>query len=107
MHACYYACMAQLTIRASADLVERVRDAAAHHGTSINHWVTLVLDAATDPDREDDLALRVRAKLRAAGLLADARAPQSAPPTLEEVRTLVGSSITAADAAAAVSADRG
>jgi hypothetical protein len=98
--------MSQLTIRTSAELVERVRAAASEHGMSINGWVTEVLDAATDPDREDDLALRVRAKLRAAGLLAGTGRSETSAPSLTEVRALVGSSLTADRAAAAVSADR-
>lgn len=61
--------MAQLTIRASEQLVERVKDAAAREGRSMNEFVTSVLDAATNPDHESDHGERVRARLRAAGLL--------------------------------------
>jgi plasmid stability protein len=61
--------MAQLTIRADDELVHRVKDAAASEGRSMNDYVTSVLDAATNPDLESDRGERLRARLRAAGLL--------------------------------------
>ena len=45
--------MAQLTIRASDDLIERVRTSAADAGRSMNDYVTSILDAVTDPDLAD------------------------------------------------------
>ena len=69
--------MAQLTIRADEDLVRRVKKAAADEGRSMNEFVTSVLDAATNPDHESDHGERVRARLRAAGLLREP--PPDAP----------------------------
>lgn len=53
--------MAQLTIRASEELIERVRAAARETGRSMNAYVADVLDAATDPDLAGDAAARLRA----------------------------------------------
>jgi len=66
--------MAQLTIRADDELVDRVKRAAQHEGRSMNDWVTTVLDAATNPEHESDHGERLRARLRAAGLLLETRA---------------------------------
>ncbi len=63
--------MAQLTVRADASLVERVRGEAERQGRSMNDFVTAVLRAATDPSLEGTEAERVRARLRLAGLLDD------------------------------------
>lgn len=62
--------MAQLTIRADDELVQRVRRSAASAGRSMNDYVTSVLDAATDPNLAGTPAERIRERLRAAGLLA-------------------------------------
>ncbi len=64
------ACMRQLTVRADAELVERVKAPATGQGRSMNDYVTAVLDAATDPDLAGDEAARVRERLSQAGLLA-------------------------------------
>ena len=69
-HACYHACMAQITIRANDDLVQRVKRSASDLGRSMNDYVTSVLDAATDPDLAGTSAERLRERLRSAGLLA-------------------------------------
>src|SRR5882724_1406074 len=61
--------MAQVTWRASDELVERVRQVAADHGRSMNDFLSQVLAAATDPDNADDEASRVRERLARAGLL--------------------------------------
>ena len=37
----------------------------------MNEWVTLVMEAATNPDLEHDDAARIRQRLRQAGLLED------------------------------------
>lgn len=65
--------MAQVTWRAPDELVTRVRRAADQRGTSVNEFVTRVLDAATDPELTDDEALRARERLAAAGPLAPVR----------------------------------
>lgn len=69
-HACYHAFMAQITIRADDDLIQRVKGAAAEVGRSMNDYVTSVLDAATDPNLAGTSAERIRERLRVAGLLA-------------------------------------
>lgn len=73
--------MAQLTIRAGEDLVDRVRRTAAAQGRSMNEWANLVFRAATDPDAAGSDVERIRERLRAAGLLAEhALAPGRRPP---------------------------
>jgi len=74
--------MAQLTVRASDDLVARVRLAAASAGRSMNEYVTVVLDAATDANFAGSDAERVRERLARAGLLAHP-APRDEPPPSE------------------------
>ncbi|MGH3839110.1 MAG: transcriptional regulator [Pseudonocardiaceae bacterium] len=71
--------MAQVTWRAPDELVARVRRAADQRGSSINEFVTRVLDAATDPELTDDESLRVRERLAAAGLLAPVGPPRPRP----------------------------
>jgi len=62
--------MTQITVRASDELVHRVKEAAASQGRSMNDYVTAVLDAATNPDLAGDEASQVRERLARAGLLA-------------------------------------
>ncbi len=71
--------MGQISWRATDELVARVRHAADQRGSSINEFVTRVLDAATDPDLTDDVSLRVRERLAAAGLLAPIGPPRPRP----------------------------
>lgn len=85
--------MAQLTIRTSEELLDRIRTAAATRGGSMNDFVTRVLDAATDPDLTSDEAGRVREKLARAGLLVAVAAPRQRPAPAD---------VAAARAAAAV-----
>jgi uncharacterized protein (DUF1778 family) len=61
--------MAQLTIRADEEVVDRIRSAARAEGKSVNRFVTDVLSAATDPDHAGSDAERTRERLRRAGLL--------------------------------------
>lgn len=70
--------MAQISWRAPDELVERVRDAATRAGSSVNSWISRVLDAATDPDLSGSEADRVRERLARAGLLAE---PSGLTPT--------------------------
>jgi hypothetical protein len=62
--------MPQMTWRTTEELLERARRQAASQGRSLNEWVTLVLDAATDPDLAGTEADRIRERLARAGLLA-------------------------------------
>jgi hypothetical protein len=63
--------MEQVTWRAPADLVERVRRAAQRQRRSMNDYVTAVLDAATNPLLAGSEAERLRERLDQAGLLAE------------------------------------
>ncbi|MEO1062265.1 MAG: toxin-antitoxin system HicB family antitoxin [Actinomycetota bacterium] len=76
--------MAQITVRADEDVVERVKAAAARSGRSMNEWVTRVLDVASNPQFEADEATRLRELLRDAGLLSEPTRPEPAPPVDEE-----------------------
>lgn len=57
----------------------RPRHEADQRGSSINEFVTRVLDAATDPEPTDDESLRIREQLAAAGLLATTAPPRPRP----------------------------
>ena len=72
--------MEQMTWRASADLIERVRRAAHRQHRSMNDYVTAVLDAATDPSLAGDEAERLRERLDLAGLLAEPGERRRRPP---------------------------
>ena len=61
--------MAQMTWRATEELLERVRHQAVELGRSLNDWVTVVLDAASDPANAGGQAERLRERLGRAGLL--------------------------------------
>ncbi len=80
----YSPCVAQITVRADDDLIERVKAAAARSGRSMNEWVTRVLDVATNPEFELDEATRLRELLREAGLLDEPVRREPAPPIDEE-----------------------
>jgi plasmid stability protein len=83
MHACYHAGMEQMTWRAPADLIERVRRAAQRHHRSMNDYVTAVLDAATNPRLAGSEAEQLRERLDQAGLLARPSGSRSRPPREE------------------------
>src|SRR5271155_4673159 len=67
MHACYHRGMEQMTWRAPADLIERVRRAAGRQHRSMNDYVTAVLDAATNPRLAGSEAESLRERLAQAG----------------------------------------
>jgi hypothetical protein len=71
--------MAQVTWRASEELVERVRAAAATQNRSLNEYLTRLAEAATDPDLAGDDAARTRERLARAGLLVPAGPPRPGP----------------------------
>lgn len=52
-----------MTWRTTEELLGRVRRQAASRGRSLNAWVTLVLDAVTDPGLAGTEAERVRERL--------------------------------------------
>ena len=58
-----------MTWRATEELLERVRHQAVEQGRSLNDWVTVVLDAASDPANAGGQAERLRERLGRAGLL--------------------------------------
>jgi hypothetical protein len=86
IHACYRECMEQMTWRASAELIERVRRAAKRQRRSMNEYVTAVLDAATNPNLAGSEADRLRERLDQAGLLAEPGKPRSRPSRAETDR---------------------
>lgn len=75
--------MSQMTWRTTDALLERVRAVAASRGMSLNHFVTEVLDAATNPElARTDLAW-VTERLAHAGLLAVSGLPRAHPDAAE------------------------
>jgi len=75
--------MEQMTWRAPADLLERVRLAARRQHRSMNDYVTAVLDAATNPRLAGSEAERLRERLDQAGLLAEPGERHRRPPREE------------------------
>jgi hypothetical protein len=73
--------MAQVTWRADDQLVERVKRVASSGGRSLNEFMTVVLDVATDPSRAGTEAERVRERLADAGLLAPVARPLGPRPS--------------------------
>jgi hypothetical protein len=76
--------MGQITIRAGDDLILRVKQCASEQGKSMNEYVTLVLEVATDPSRATTASERVRERLARAGLLADLPPFQGVRPSRAE-----------------------
>lgn len=73
--------MAQLTVRATDALVERVRAAAGRLGCSVDEYVVAVLRAATGPDLAGDDVERIRERLARAGILAPSGPARRRPDT--------------------------
>lgn len=100
--------MRQVTLRLDDDLARDIARAAAERGTSVNAYAAAVFAAAVDPDLAGDEAERLRARLRARGLLVEA-GPATTSPDIDDER------LAAARAAAGrgrslaslVAADRG
>lgn len=71
--------MSQVTWRASDELVDRARMAAAAQHRSLNDYLTRLVEAATDPELAGDDAARIRERLDRAGLLVPAGTPRRRP----------------------------
>lgn len=71
--------MAQITLRTSDELVDRLRVAAAAQRRSVNEFLTRLVEAATDPELAGDEASRTRERLALAGLLAAPGQPRRRP----------------------------
>jgi hypothetical protein len=61
----------QMTIRTSADLVLRVKAAAAAEGKSMNEFVEHLIEVAVDPSHATTEDERLVARLRAAGIYSE------------------------------------
>ncbi len=61
--------MSQITIRADDQVIERVRRMAASRDKSMNEYVVLVLDAATNPMSAGTEVEMIRERLMNAGLV--------------------------------------
>ena len=93
-----------MTWRGPDELLERVRAQAREHGRSLNEWVTLVLDAASDPSTAGTDAERLRERLARAGLLETAATQMTRRPTTRQVaeaRAAAGRGTSLADIVAA------
>lgn len=87
LHACYHRRMAQVTWRASEQLVERVQRLAQADGVSMNEFLTRVMTLVSDVDETQSAATQLRARLRACGLLAEPSAAAPARPAEDSLRT--------------------
>ena len=61
--------MAQVSWRASDEIVERAKRAARRADRSLNEYLTLVVSAATDPSTAGSEVEQIRERLERAGLL--------------------------------------
>ncbi|MBA3261364.1 MAG: toxin-antitoxin system HicB family antitoxin, partial [Thermoleophilaceae bacterium] len=59
--------MRQVTLRLPDELSDRLKQAAAERGDSVNAYASAVLSAAVDPELAGDEAARVRERLARAG----------------------------------------
>jgi hypothetical protein len=71
--------MTQVTWRAPDEVVERVRQAAARQGRSLNDYLTRLAQAATDPELAGNDVERLRERLARAGLLVPPAEPRRRP----------------------------
>jgi hypothetical protein len=77
--------MGQMTIRTDDEVIEMAKQRARELGLSLNQFVSNAVHAAVDPDLEGDEAERLRARFRAAGILAEGQVIPSGPrPTKAE-----------------------
>lgn len=85
--------MRQLTLRIPDELSEALKEESARRSTSVNRLARAVLEAAVNPDLEDDESAQLRVRLRRAGLLADIPSRRANPPDmgrLEAARRAAG-----------------
>lgn len=75
----------QVSWRADEELVERAKRRARELNKSLNGYLTLVVDTATNPEAAGTEAERLRERFAAAGLLSDTPPPQGPLPNREEV----------------------
>lgn len=87
--------MGQVTWWAPDALVARVQHLAAAEGASMNEFVNRVLTLATDSDENDPVAVRLRNRLRAAGMPAHsaAVADPPSPDALARARAAAGEGV--------------
>ncbi|MDR1151048.1 MAG: hypothetical protein LBK72_00995 [Bifidobacteriaceae bacterium] len=64
--------MPQVTWRAPESLIQQVHTVSEGQGLSMNEWLTRLATTAVADDEQDPPGARLRARLRAAGLLAPA-----------------------------------
>lgn len=91
--------MGQVSWRASDELIDRVRAAAAAENRSMNEYLTRLAEAATDPDYAEDAWARTRERLARAGLLVPPGPPRKRPDPalLEEARRMAGQGVPLSD----------
>lgn len=77
--------MSQVSWRADAKLVARVKRVAGTHQMSMNEYLTHVLDVATDPSRASGADQQLRERLMSAGLLAISKPIGRSRPSRAEV----------------------
>lgn len=75
----------QVSWRADEELVERAKRRARELGTSLNGFISLVVDTATNPDAAQNEGEQLRERLAAAGLLARTPKPDGQLPTPDEL----------------------
>ncbi|TFC17385.1 transcriptional regulator [Cryobacterium algoritolerans] len=91
--------MGQVTWRAPEALIERVQHLAAAEGVSMNAFLSRVLTLATESDESDPLVLRLRNRLRAAGMLAEGAptGPRPSKTDFARARAAAGEGIALSD----------
>ena len=92
--------MAQITVRLDERLADEVKRHAALSGRSVNGFVVALLEAAIDPELEDEAAQRTRARLARAGLLAQPSGERPSPPgrrRLARARRAAGQGVPLSD----------
>ena len=98
--------MAQVSWRANDELVRRVQTVAAADGLSMNEFITRVLSLATDSDERDPASVRLRERLRAAGMLASWSATSDRPADADLARARAAAADRDPALSHIVSADR-